>query len=69
MSSTPSIHVPGLDIKINRGVSDKLQYFQQITESHFRCLQSGIHTDMVLVCPQEKVFIRVSLFAFFFVIL
>ena len=69
MSSTPSIHVPGLDIKINLGVPDKLQYFRHITGSHIRCLESGIHTDMVLTCPQEKVFIRVSFVCFVFVIL
>ena len=58
MSSTPSI--PGLNITGYLGYPDKVQHFQEMMASYFHCLMSGTHTDMVLACPEEKKFTRVS---------
>ena len=60
MSSTSIIKIPGLDVKVNLRYPDKVQYFQQINASNFQCLESGTHTDMVLVYPLEKELVRVS---------
>ena len=58
MSSMPSI--PGLNITVGLIYPDKVQHFQEMMASYFHCLMSGTHTDMVLACPQEKKFTRVS---------
>ena len=60
MSSTPSVTIPGLDITVKLVYPDKLLHFQEMMASNFHCLMSGTHTDMVLACPQEKKFTRVS---------
>merc|ERR1719219_2598530 len=45
---------------MNLRYPDKLQHFQEMMGSHYHCLSvTGAHTDMVLVCPQERESIRV----------
>ena len=60
MSTAPRIQIPGLDIKMNLGYQDRIQHFQDLWGSHYQCLESGSHTDMVFICPQDKKYIRVS---------
>ena len=60
MSTAPRIHIPGLDIMMNLRYEDKIQHFQDLRASHYHCLDSGSHTDMVFICPQDKKYIRVS---------
>ena len=60
MSSWAGINIPGLDIRNNLRYRDKIQHFQEMMGSHFQYLQTGTHTDMVFLCPQDKECVRVS---------
>ena len=69
-STTPSVEIPGLNIRMNLRYPDKLQHFQEMWSSHLHCLSvTGAHTDMVLVCPQERESIRVSFVVLFLVLM
>ena len=68
MSTAPRIQIPGLDIKMNLGYQDKIQHFQDLWASNFHCLESGSHTDMVFICPQDKKCIRVSVYQSMFLL-
>ena len=69
-STTPSVEIPGLNIRMNLRYPDKLQHFQEMMGSHYHCLSvTGAHTDMVLVCPEEYKSVRVSQFSASFALL
>ena len=69
-STTPSVEIPGLNIRMNLRYPDKLQHFQEMMGSHYHCLSvTGAHTDMVLVCPQERESIRVSFVLLFLILI
>ena len=54
--------IPGLNIKAisKLNYTDKLQHFREMMDSYVNNLGSETQTDMVLACPQEMEFVRVS---------